>query len=57
MRIFLVIALILAAIAIICQVATTAVFGVGVVGWFVFSWTAFLVNKITNEWRVGPPVG
>jgi hypothetical protein len=57
MRIFLVIALILAAIAVVCVAATTVVFGVGAVGWFIFSWTAYLINQLTNEWRLGPPIG
>jgi len=57
MRIFLVIALILAVIGVVCIAATTAVFGVGALGWFIFSWTAYLVNDITNQYRVGTSIG
>jgi uncharacterized membrane protein len=57
MRIFLIIALILAAIAVVCIAATTVVFGVGALGWFIFSWTAYLVNDITNQYRLGTPIG
>jgi hypothetical protein len=57
MRIFLIIALILAAIAVICVAASTAIFGIGGVGWLIFSWFAALLNKATNEYRLGPPIG
>lgn len=57
MRIFLIIALILAAIAVVCIAANGVVFGVGAVGWFIFSWTAYLVNDVTNQYRLGAPIG
>lgn len=56
MRIFLVIALICAAIGLFCVVATATV-GIGALGWLIASLVAYYLNDLTNEYRIGPPVG
>jgi hypothetical protein len=59
MRIFLIAALICAAIAIICVIIPTTVLGMAALGWFIASWIGFILNELTGGttggWRVGPP--
>jgi len=57
MRIFLVLALILVGLGIICAVATTTILGAGALVWFMASVAAYYVNQLTNEYRIGPPIG
>jgi hypothetical protein len=57
MRIFLVFALVFFVIGFICVAAPASVFGLGALGWGFLGFISYTLNYLTNEWRIGPPIG
>jgi hypothetical protein len=57
MRIFLVIALVLFVLALICVVVPTTIVGLGALGWAIAGFISFTLNYLTNEYRIGPSIG